>query len=306
MRSARNHRRPDYMIAKSLQLPPVRRLSSCAWTLSRLRANSSTSNRSPAMKPRLETICTGNFAGLGIRRRKCRSRASASTCYATSFGAAAAGGRLLHAHGHGSSVHSFVGGCGAHLRARIVRCQGHHRGADRGGGTLAAGRNLRRAAVRRRRRARQPGGEGGEREAAPGCRFLVNGEPTENHIALASKGTLRVEVTATGRMAHSAYPELGESAIDKLIPALTRLAGDAAAVRSGDRAVHAEYWIDRRRARAERDSRLRARGFALPARRVRRRNCGGRLWRLRAIRWKSRFLWRFPSCGCAPSTDCRP
>jgi acetylornithine deacetylase len=55
------------------------------------------------------------------------------------------------------------------------------------------------------------------------CRFLVNGEPTENHIALASKGTLRVEVTATGRMAHSAYPELGESAIDKLIPVLTRL-----------------------------------------------------------------------------------
>ena len=55
------------------------------------------------------------------------------------------------------------------------------------------------------------------------CRFLVNGEPTENHIALASKGTLRVEVTAKGRMAHSAYPELGDSAIDKLIPALTRL-----------------------------------------------------------------------------------
>jgi acetylornithine deacetylase len=55
------------------------------------------------------------------------------------------------------------------------------------------------------------------------CKFLVNGEPTENRIALASKGTLRVEVTATGRMAHSAYPELGESAIDKLIEALTRL-----------------------------------------------------------------------------------
>jgi acetylornithine deacetylase len=54
------------------------------------------------------------------------------------------------------------------------------------------------------------------------CKFLVNGEPTENRIALASKGTLRVEVTATGRMAHSAYPELGESAIDKLIEALTR------------------------------------------------------------------------------------
>ena len=55
------------------------------------------------------------------------------------------------------------------------------------------------------------------------CRFLVNGEPTDNRIALASKGTLRVEVTARGRMAHSAYPELGESAIDKLIAALGRL-----------------------------------------------------------------------------------
>ena len=56
-----------------------------------------------------------------------------------------------------------------------------------------------------------------------GPKYLVNGEPTENRIALASKGTLRVEVTASGRMAHSAYPELGESAIDKIIPALTRL-----------------------------------------------------------------------------------
>jgi acetylornithine deacetylase len=61
-------------------------------------------------------------------------------------------------------------------------------------------------------------------EHAPsGCKFLVNGEPTENCVALASKGTLRAEVTAKGKMAHSAYPELGESAIDKLIPALSRL-----------------------------------------------------------------------------------
>jgi acetylornithine deacetylase len=55
------------------------------------------------------------------------------------------------------------------------------------------------------------------------CKYLINGEPTENRIALASKGTLRVEVTASGRMAHSAYPELGESAIDKMIEALGRL-----------------------------------------------------------------------------------
>jgi len=60
-------------------------------------------------------------------------------------------------------------------------------------------------------------------QRAHGCKYLVNGEPTGNRIALASKGTLRVEVTASGKMAHSAYPELGESAIDKVIPALTRL-----------------------------------------------------------------------------------
>lgn len=59
--------------------------------------------------------------------------------------------------------------------------------------------------------------------APASCRFLVNGEPTENRIALASKGTLRVEVTARGKMAHSAYPELGESAIDKLVATLGRL-----------------------------------------------------------------------------------
>ena len=55
------------------------------------------------------------------------------------------------------------------------------------------------------------------------CKFLINGEPTENRVATASKGALRAELTATGRMAHSAYPELGESAIDKLVEALHRL-----------------------------------------------------------------------------------
>jgi acetylornithine deacetylase len=56
-----------------------------------------------------------------------------------------------------------------------------------------------------------------------GSRFLINGEPTDNRIAVASKGTLRVEVVAHGKMAHSAYPELGESAIDKMLEALRRL-----------------------------------------------------------------------------------
>lgn len=53
-----------------------------------------------------------------------------------------------------------------------------------------------------------------------GSRFLINGEPTENRLALGSKGTLRYEIEAKGKMAHSAYPELGESAILKLLDAL--------------------------------------------------------------------------------------
>jgi acetylornithine deacetylase len=53
-----------------------------------------------------------------------------------------------------------------------------------------------------------------------GSRFLVNGEPTGNRLALGSKGALRYEVVAAGRMAHSAYPELGDSAIHKLVETL--------------------------------------------------------------------------------------
>ena len=56
-----------------------------------------------------------------------------------------------------------------------------------------------------------------------GSKFLINGEPTENKLALGSKGALRYEIVAEGRMAHSAYPELGESAIDKLLSALERV-----------------------------------------------------------------------------------
>ena len=56
-----------------------------------------------------------------------------------------------------------------------------------------------------------------------GSRFLINGEPTDNRVATASKGALRVRIRATGKMAHSAYPELGESATHKLVHALERV-----------------------------------------------------------------------------------
>src|SRR5712664_1706648 len=53
-----------------------------------------------------------------------------------------------------------------------------------------------------------------------GSRFLINGEPTENRLALGSKGALRYEITAHGKLAHSAYPELGHSAIHTLLEVL--------------------------------------------------------------------------------------
>jgi acetylornithine deacetylase len=53
-----------------------------------------------------------------------------------------------------------------------------------------------------------------------GSKFLINGEPTENLLALGSKGALRFDLIAHGKLAHSAYPELGESAIEKLLNVL--------------------------------------------------------------------------------------
>ena len=58
---------------------------------------------------------------------------------------------------------------------------------------------------------------------AKGSRFLINGEPTDNRLAIASKGALRSILRASGTMAHSAYPELGESAVHKLVEVLGRL-----------------------------------------------------------------------------------
>ena len=59
--------------------------------------------------------------------------------------------------------------------------------------------------------------------APKGSRYLINGEPTDNRLALASKGALRVSLKSTGKMAHSAYPELGDSAVHKLVQVLDRL-----------------------------------------------------------------------------------
>jgi len=54
-------------------------------------------------------------------------------------------------------------------------------------------------------------------------RFLVNGEPTESKLASGAKGSLRVTVRTRGREAHSAYPQLGESAIEPMLTLLPTL-----------------------------------------------------------------------------------
>jgi acetylornithine deacetylase len=59
--------------------------------------------------------------------------------------------------------------------------------------------------------------------AANGSRFLINGEPTDNRLGQATRGILRLKLRASGRAAHSSFPELGESAIDKLLDALLQL-----------------------------------------------------------------------------------
>jgi acetylornithine deacetylase len=60
-------------------------------------------------------------------------------------------------------------------------------------------------------------------DAATGSRFLVNGEPTESRLGVATRGILRIRLHADGRAAHSSFPELGISAIDKLLDALIEL-----------------------------------------------------------------------------------
>ena len=63
-------------------------------------------------------------------------------------------------------------------------------------------------------------------EHAPdSVRFLINGEPTDNRLGAATRGILRVRLHASGRAAHSSFPELGDSAIDKLLDALMVIRG---------------------------------------------------------------------------------
>ncbi len=137
--------------------------------------------------------------------------------------------------------------------------------------------------------------------APKGSRFLINGEPTDNRAGAGVEGRVaRGASSATGKMAHSAYPELGDSAVHKLVQVLAKLLqiGPAGDGRRGPE--HAEHRTDSRRPRAECDCRQ-GRGAGAGA-------AGGRLgagaqprcWKRRRgwRKWTSR--WRFRLCGCAP------
>jgi len=63
--------------------------------------------------------------------------------------------------------------------------------------------------------------------APAGVQYLINGEPTDNRLGMATRGVLRVRLRASGRAAHSSFPELGDSAIDKLLDALMVMRGVA-------------------------------------------------------------------------------
>ena len=69
------------------------------------------------------------------------------------------------------------------------------------------------------------GAQTANEHAPAGVRYLINGEPTDNRLGAATRGVLRVRLHAGGRAAHSAFPELGVSAIDKLLDALMVIRG---------------------------------------------------------------------------------
>jgi acetylornithine deacetylase len=122
----------------------------------------------------------------------------------------------------------------AFFPSRIENGRLHGRGSSDAKGILAAelvaAERLRRAGERRVGMLFVAGEERGSDGAvaanavAPAsARFLINGEPTENRLATATRGVYRVKLSAKGRAAHSSRPDLGDSAIDKLVDVLVAL-----------------------------------------------------------------------------------
>lgn len=122
----------------------------------------------------------------------------------------------------------------AFFKSRIENGRLHGRGSSDAKGILAAqvvaAERLRAAGERRVSLLFVAGEERGSdgaiaaNDIAPSSvRYLINGEPTENVLAAATRGVYRVKLTAHGRAAHSSRPDLGDSAIEKLLDVLIDL-----------------------------------------------------------------------------------
>ena len=176
---------------------------------------------------RVGDLLNDELLRLGLRIAESPVEGARSQCLGHVSGHPKPGHCFFHPHGYRAAVYCFVRRCGPR----------YGRGSCDAKGIIAA-------QVAAAERLKQEGiyvgllflvgeerdslGAKVANEQSYGNKFLINGEPTENRLASASKGTLRVEVIAKGRMAHSAYPELGESAIDKLLEALNRLRDETA------------------------------------------------------------------------------
>lgn len=125
-------------------------------------------------------------------------------CVPAFFPSRVENGRL---HGRGSSDAKGI------LAAQLVAAERLRQRGERGVGLLfVAGEE------------RSSDGAVAANAAAPwSARYLINGEPTDNRLAAATRGVYRVKLVAKGRAAHSSRPDLGESAIEKLIDVLVAL-----------------------------------------------------------------------------------
>ena len=195
------------------------------WTRFRSREPSSTSTRPPAAKADAGAWLAQSLRELGYQVTEQPVADGRFNVFARTRLAVRC--RVLDALRLRAAVLPQPRGARPAVRPRVVRRERHPGGA--GGGRRAAARRAGRRASGSCSWSGEERGSDGARVAndcAPlGVKYLVNGEPTDNRLGSATRGVLRVRLHAEGRAAHSAFPELGESAIDKLLDALMVIRG---------------------------------------------------------------------------------